>query len=216
MDFKALIFDMDGVLLDSEKLVRACWQAVADKHGIKDIIETCNLCLGGNQAATIEIFKERYGEDFPYDLYKAEMRELFFGPFYGDFIPLKEGVKELLSALKDAKIPMAVASSTRREIVLKELKESGIDFYFDAFICGDIVAHSKPDPEIFLKACQALGVEPSDAYAIEDAYTGIRAAAAGGLRPIMVPDLAEPTEEMEKLCEVICRSCFEVKEYLFG
>ena len=86
--------------------------------------------------------------------------------------------------------------------------------YFDEIVCGDMVSKSKPDPEIFLKACELLNVEPKESFAIEDSYNGMRAAHAGGLRPIMVPDLAEPTEEMEELAEVILPSLLEVIAYI--
>ena len=94
------------------------------------------------------------------------------------------------------------------------MRDGGLLNYFDKVVCGDMVKRSKPEPDIFLKACEELQVNPSDAYAVEDSYNGIRAAHAAGMRPIMVPDMAEPTEEMERLSEVVLPSLFEVKQYL--
>lgn len=210
----AVVFDMDGVIFDSETGVIECWKEIADKYGIPDIEAACRECLGSNAAATKERMKKRYGEDFPYDEYRKEASALFHGKYDGGRLPKKAGVHELLEYLKLQGIKIALASSTRRETVLQELGDGGLLEYFDAVVCGDMVAKSKPEPDIFLKACELLQVNPTAAYAIEDSYNGIRAAHAAGMKPIMVPDLAEPTEEMEKLAEVILPSLVEVKEYI--
>lgn len=216
MGISAVIFDMDGVIFDSERLVIECWKVVADKYGIDNIEEACFECLGINAALTKELMKKRYGETFPYDAYKKEMSAIFHSRAAGGKLPQKKGIKELLTFLKENHIPTAVASSTRREVVMRELEEGGLLPYFDRVICGDMVERSKPEPDIFLKACESLSIDAPNAYAIEDSYNGIRAAFRAGMKPIMVPDLAEPTEEMEKLACCILPSLFEVMEYLNG
>lgn len=213
-NMKAVVFDMDGVIFDSETLVIETWQEVAKRHHIENIEEVCMKCLGTNAAASKAIFKNAYGEDFPYDDYKAEMSALFHERAAGGKLRQKPGIKDLLAYLREKGIKTAVASSTRREIVCRELEEGGLMPWFDRIVCGDMVARSKPEPDIFLKACELLEVEPKDAYAIEDSYNGIRAAKRAGMKPIMVPDLAPPTEEMEKLAECILPSLDHVKEYL--
>ena len=150
------------------------------------------------------------------DAYKKEMSAIFHSWAAGGKLPQKKGIKELLTFLKENQIPTAVASSTRREVVMRELEEGGLLPYFDRVICGDMVERSKPEPDIFLKACESLSIDATEAYAIEDSYNGIRAAFRAGMKPIMVPDLAEPTEEMEKLACCILPSLFEVMEYLNG
>ena len=127
---------------------------------------------------------------------------------------MKPGVVELLRYLKGAGKKIALASSTRRQTVMNQLRDAKILAYFDAVICGDMVTRSKPAPDIFLKACEELSVAPERAYAVEDSYNGIRSASAGGLRPIMVPDLLPANEEMEKLAEVILPSLLSVRDYL--
>ena len=216
MGISAVIFDMDGVIFDSERLVIGCWKVVAEKYGIENIEEACFECLGINAALTKELMKKRYGETFPYDVYKKEMSAIFHSRAAGGKLPQKKGIKELLTFLKENQIPTAVASSTRREVVMRELEEGGLLPYFDRVICGDMVERSKPEPDIFLKACESLSIDATEAYAIEDSYNGIRAAFRAGMKPIMVPDLAEPTEEMEKLACCILPSLFEVMEYLNG
>lgn len=212
--FEAVVFDMDGVIFDSEKLVIDCWEVVAQRHNIPDIELACRECFGLNRDLTRTKMLERYGADFPYDVYKKEMSDLFHNRYSGGRLPLKPGVVELLSYLKEQGIKIALASSTRSQVVLSELSDAHILPYFDQVICGDMVKKSKPEPDIFLKACEMLEVAPASAYAIEDSYNGIRSAARAGLRPIMVPDLAEPTEEMEQLTEVILPSLIAVKNYL--
>ena len=127
---------------------------------------------------------------------------------------MKPGITELLSFLKESGKKIALASSTRKSIVVAELSDAGIIDYFDVIVCGDMVERSKPEPDIYLKACECLHIMPQEAYAIEDSYNGIRSAVRGGLRAIMVPDLAEPTEEMKQLSEVILDSLMDVREYL--
>lgn len=210
---RAVIFDMDGVIFDSETLVIEVWSEVADRHGIADIVNTCYACLGVNAAAAKRIFLERYGDDFPYDTYKKEMSALFHERAAGGKLRQKPGIRELLSYLRQRRIRTAVASSTRSEIVQRELSEGGLLDFFDEVICGDMVERSKPDPDIFLKACAALKVLPQEAYVIEDSYNGIRAAARAGALPIMVPDLAVPTPEMEELAVCILPSLDAVQTF---
>lgn len=213
-NFKAVVFDMDGVIFDSEKRVVECWQVIADKYQIPDIEAACRECFGCNQTVAKERFLKRYGEDFPYVEYKKEMSDLFHDRYDNGNLPMLPGVVEILEFLKNNGKKIALASSTRRVSVENGLTWAGIIHYFDAIICGDMVSRSKPEPDIFLKACQELKVNPEEVYAIEDSYNGIRAAKRGGLMPIMVPDMMEPDEEMERLCVTIEESLLKVIEYL--
>ncbi|MBO5389740.1 MAG: HAD family phosphatase [Lachnospiraceae bacterium] len=213
-NFKAVVFDMDGVIFDSEKRVVECWKVIADKYGVPDIEAACRECFGCNQVVAKERFLKRYGEDFPYVEYKKEMSDLFHERYDNGNLPMLPGVVEILEFLKANGKRIALASSTRRVSVESGLTWAGIIDYFDAIICGDMVSRSKPEPDIFLKACEALGVSPSESYAIEDSYNGIRAAHRGGLLPIMVPDMMEPDKEMEELSVAILGSLNEVIDYL--
>lgn len=213
-EFKAVVFDMDGIIFDSERLVIECWKEVADKYGIVDIEKACEACLGVNATETREIFKSFYGQAFPYDEYKKEMSELFHSRYDGGRLPTKVGVKELLRFLKEQDKMVGLASSTRKAVVVQELTDAGLIEYFDVVVGGDMVTRSKPQPDIFLKACEELGVLPEEAFAIEDSYNGIRAAAAGNLRPLMVPDLMPVTEEMQKLTECVFETLLDVKKFL--
>lgn len=214
MNYEAVVFDMDGVIFDSERAVMNCWLELAHKYNIKDIEKPYFACVGTTMTRTREIMLETYGEDFPYDEYARESSLMYHEKYDGGKLPMKPGVMELLSYLKEKGKKIALASSTRRETVTNQLRWAGIIDYFDVIICGDMVARSKPAPDIFLKACQELGVSPENTYAIEDSYNGIRAAHAGQLRPIMVPDLLEADDEMRGMAECVCDNLNEVIDYL--
>lgn len=213
-EYTAVVFDMDGVIFDSERAVMACWLEIADKYGIENIEKPYFACTGTTMQRTREIMLETYGEDFPYDTYAKEASLRYHEKYDGGRLPMKPGVVELLRYLKEEGKKIALASSTRRQTVMNQLRDAKILDYFDAVICGDMVTRSKPAPDIFLKACEELGVVPERAYAVEDSYNGIRSAYAGGLRPVMVPDLLPANEEMVELAEVILPSLLAVREYL--
>ncbi len=213
-DFDAVVFDMDGVIFDSERAVMNCWIELAKKYDIKDIEEPYLACTGTTDAKTREIMLNAYGEDFPYDEYAKEAYMMYHERYDGGRLPMKPGVKEILTFLKDNGKKIALASSTRRQTVVNQLRDAGILDYFDVIVTGDMVSRSKPEPDIFLLACEKIKVEPESAYAIEDSYNGIRAAHAGNLRPIMVPDLLPSNEEMEGLAEKVLPNLNDVVGYL--
>lgn len=210
---KAAIFDMDGVIFDSEKGVRECWEVVAEKYGLKDIITVCERCTGTTYEDTKRIFGEFYGKEVPYEEYKAECSALFHERYDGGRLPMKEGIKEILSYLKDRGVALAVASSTREETVKKWLNQADLTKYFDKIICGDMVEKGKPAPDIYIRACEELNVNRTGVFAIEDSYNGIRSAVAAGIDVIMVPDLLPPTEEMKEKAHKIFKDLIEVMEY---
>lgn len=212
--YNAVVFDMDGVIFDSERAVMQCWKEVASRHNIPDIEKAILACTGTTMVRTREIMLDLYGADFPYDEYARESSAIFHSRYDGGRLPMKPGVKELLTFLKERGKKIALASSTKQQVVTDELRDAGIIEYFDRIICGDMVSRSKPAPDIFLKACEELNVSPSDSYAIEDSYNGIRAAHAGGLHPIMVPDLLPADEEMQSLAEIVLPNLTSVIEYL--
>lgn len=213
MNYEAVLFDMDGVIFDSEVKVVECWKVIAEKYGIEGIEAQCHACLGTTREMSRTIMLEHYGSDFPYDAYKKEMSELFHTRYGGGRLPKKKGAVELLRFLQLHNKKVALASSTRREVVEQELRDGGLLQYFDAVICGDMVQRSKPEPDIFLKACEVLDVAPECAVGVEDSYNGIRALSAAGVSAIMVPDLKPPTDEMRSLATAILPDLFAVMQY---
>ena len=211
---QAVIFDMDGVIFDSERLVIECWEVIAKKHNIPDIVEICMRVQGNNREETGKRFREKYGNDFPYEAYKKEVSALFRRLYGGGRLPLKPGVMEILEELKHKRIPLALASSTRTDIVKLELEEAHLLHYFDAVLGGDMAARSKPEPDIFLAAAEALGVIPANCYVLEDSYNGVRAAYRAGMHPIMVPDMQQPTGEIREMAELIADTLLAALKYL--
>lgn len=214
MQYQAVVFDMDGVIFDTERLVIEFWKEVAKKHNIPNIEHTCIQCLGTNRVRTREIFLENYGADFPYDPYRAEVTELFNTHYKGIPLPTKPGVRELLSYLQEQDIKVGLASSTAQHLVRDEIGTAGLLPYFQTLVCGDMVEHSKPAPDIFLKACEILNADPTKSIAIEDSFNGIRSAHCAGMTPIMVPDQVQPTDEIRALAFHVMPSLLDVLNWL--
>ena len=205
-----VIFDMDGVIFDSERAYIDAYQKLAQKYGLGDVEQACIDSIGVTRELTRQIFFAYVGHEFDYDKYREEIQvELEKKPF-----ELKPGVYEIFDWLKENDACVALASSTRQTHVFPMLDGADLKKYFDAIVCGDMVSHSKPHPEIFLTAAERLGAKPEDCYVIEDSYNGIRAAHAAGMHPIMVPDIIQPDEEIKGLAEVVLPSLNEVQEYL--
>ena len=205
---------MDGVIFDTERLVIEFWKEVAKKHNIPNVEHTCIQCLGTNRVRTREIFLENYGADFPFDPYRAEVTELFNTHYKGVPLPTKPGVRELLSYLQEQDIKVGLASSTAQHLVRDEIGTAGLLPYFQTLVCGDMVEHSKPPPDIFLKACEILNADPTKSIAIEDSFNGIRSAHCAGMTPIMVPDQVQPTDEIRALAFHVMPSLLDVLNWL--
>ena len=210
--FKAAVFDMDGLILDSERTVLKCWEKIGVKYGFPDIVTYGISVIGKNKKATIDEFQRVYGE--PGDRYEKELREIYNGLADKGLVPLKPHTIELLSAMKRAGMKTAIASSSTREEVTSQMEKLGALPYFDTCVCGDQVTKSKPDPEIFLLACDALGVKPEEGIGLEDSFNGVRSCKASGLYTIMVPDIIAPDDEMKSLADVILPSLKDVQDFL--
>lgn len=216
IDGDAVVFDMDGVVFDSERLVLECWEEIGAKYQLEGMREAFLPCIGTNSVKTKEIVLKHYGMDFPYDEFVREASILFHDIADQGGLPVKAGVKELLTYLRERGIPMAVASSTRLAVVQQELEQAGLLEYFSVVMGGDQLKRSKPEPDIYLMTCEKLGVQPANAYAIEDSYNGIRSAYSAGLKPIMVPDMLPPTEEMRKKSVIVLSDLLQVRAWFMA
>ncbi|MBP5275210.1 MAG: HAD family phosphatase [Lachnospiraceae bacterium] len=213
-DVKAVIFDMDGVIFDSERIIIELWEDFGEKNNMPHMHDVTIRCVGLNDKATEEVFKEVYGDDYDYRRFQKIISKQYHEMADGGKLPMMIGVREILDYLKDNGYKIALASSTRTEVVTNQLKAANIYEYFDKVVCGDTVTHSKPHPEIFLKAADQLGVDITKVYIIEDSFNGIRAAHAAKAMPIMVPDMIEPDDEMREKAFKILNSLLEVIEFL--
>lgn len=213
INFKGIIFDMDGVIFDSERLYLECCMEAAKLFGLDDMENTCLSCIGLNTQRTLARFSEVYGEDFPVNNFWDEATSRFAEKVQNNLLPVKKGARELLEYLKSNNVPVALASSTITERVCSELTAAGLIEYFDVTVGGDMVRKSKPEPDIFLFAADRLGISAKDCCIIEDSFNGVRAANASGAFVIMVPDLIQPTEEIARLANIVLPSLLEVKKY---
>ena len=213
----SVIFDMDGVIFDTEMLCRKAWHSMEEEYGIsaEKMDQLLILCVGTNRAHMVKTFLEQLGNDFPVERFLDESMDRI-AALGASGLPLKKGAVELLSWLKEQNALLALASSTKRSLVIQELTDAGLLDYFSVITGGDQITKSKPDPEIYLKTCQALDISPKAAFGIEDSYNGVRSASAAGLKTIMVPDLLPANEEMQEKAEVVLPDLFEVIAYLKG
>ena len=209
-----IVFDMDGVLFDTQRIYYRTWFDVADRLGLSDITEPAKACIGTNRNYQYDVLKKYYGEYFPLQEFYSINDRLYTEYVEANGVPLKEGTIEILEFLKADNAKVAIASSSRKQMIENHLSRHNMIGYFDEIVGGDMVEHSKPSPDIYLKACQVLGFDPSDCYAVEDSYNGLRAAYSAGLKPVMVPDMQPYNEEIAKIVFKKFDSLTDLRKYL--
>jgi HAD superfamily hydrolase (TIGR01509 family) len=192
MRHKAAIFDMDGLLLDTERICMECFYAAGGHLGCQINPEVYLRCIGTTETSTRSILIEGHDPGFPYEEIRELWRKLYLAEIEGKPVPVKSGAVELLEKMVASCIPVGLATSTAFERALARLENSGLLSYFDCMITGDQVAMGKPHPEIYLRAAMELGVKPSECIAFEDSENGVRAAISAGMTVIQVPDLVRP------------------------
>jgi len=212
--FTAVVFDMDGTLLDTELVFKQIVWDVSRDLGFTMTSDIHGGMVGSSHEATNALLVEAYGVSFPYELFDAECRRLMHARM-AEAVPVKAGVPELLRELKARRIPTAVATSSRSPHALGHLGTAGLLDMFQAIVTRDDVTHPKPHPEPYLTAARHLGVLPASCLAIEDSHSGVRAAHGAGMQTVMVPDLVPPTAEIRALCTVL-GSLHEVRAAAFG
>lgn len=214
LKIQAVIFDMDGVLLDTESITKICWKKAAEEYGINGIEEVHKLCVGTNWNDTLEILRNNYGKNFDVESFRNRCSVLFRDYSSENGIPLMKGVKESLEYLKDRGYRIALASSTAYKNVKNELENAHLFNYFATVTTGDMVEHSKPAPDIYLKACESLHIEPEYCVAVEDSPNGVRSAYKANMKCVMIPDLIKPTEEIKSIAWKLCDSLNDIKKIL--
>ena len=209
-----VIFDMDGVIFDSEKACLGVWKELAGELGLEKIEDVFKRCIGTTSAMTFRILTEAYGERIDASAFQSAASYRFQEKYSGGRLPIMSGVKEILVFLKNNGIRIGIASSTGEATVRRELEEAGLAGYFETITCGDMLKKSKPEPDIYLLACRNMGVVPEETVAVEDSFNGIRSAWSAGLIPVMVPDMIPADDEMRRLSVTVCEDLLQVIDYL--
>ena len=213
MEVKLVVFDMDGVILDSERLANIAWFATSEKYGLGLTFDDLRKIKGGNLVRTKEILTNKFGSEMAEKILLNKKEKQLEVMAQEGGIKLKKGVKELLEFLKENNIKKVIATSTGRESATRNLKATGVYDYFDDFVFGNEVNKSKPDPEIFLKACEKAKVNIDNAVVIEDSVMGATAANKGNIKCIVVEDTIKFTSEEDKLAYKKFDSLLDVKNY---
>ena len=190
-----VIFDMDGLIFDTEILSYNAWLKAAEEHSINHTMELHHKLLGKNSKTIRNILTEQLGDEILANDYADAKAREYLAIINNEKVNVKAGLHELLKYLKDNNIKRAVATSSRRDIAYKLLKGSNIFDEFNYVLCGDEVTNSKPDPEIFLNVAKKFDIPSENCIVLEDSEAGILAAHRANMRGIVIPDMKDPNEE---------------------
>ena len=211
---RGVIFDMDGLMFDTERLATVLWNQVGDELRIDMTEEFLDSFRGQNPTAIRNAFLQRFGREFDFDGCMGRKDELQHRYIEEKGVPLKEGLPELLEYLKGQDIRMAVATSTQQSLAEKMLKIAGVYEYFDAVAYGNRVKRSKPFPDIFQKAAEDLGVPMRECLVLEDSISGVQAGKAAGGYIIHIPDVVVVPEEVKDGITAELRSLRDVIDWI--
>lgn len=207
---QGVVFDMDGLLLDSERVARECFVAACRDCDWDPDLDVYDLCIGSTYAATEQILCSNFGPQFPWEAVRERWDALYHAHVLHQPLAVKSGAVELLELLGDHEVPMALATSTRRETTSTKLDNAKLSAHFEHLVCGGETTRGKPHPDPYLEAVQRLGLTPDVCWACEDSDNGVRAAVAAGLTVFQVPDLVAPADALKRLGHAIVASLDEV------
>ena len=210
---KAVVFDMDGLLLDSEIIYCEALTATAAEMGADLPQEVIKRMIGHTWPGSAQVLRQHFGDGFDTDRLRERSVELFYEVADAG-VALKSGVVEILDHLDGRGLPRGVVTSSRRKEVEHHLGQHGLLQRFDFILANGEYPAPKPDPAPYRTAAERLGLPAADCLALEDSHNGVRAAAAAGMMTIMVPDMLDATEEMHGLCIRIAHDLHEVRALL--
>lgn len=202
----AAVFDMDGLLLDTERLFYDTFVTACNEQGWDGPWEVFLRSVGRARENIVPMLRDEMGPDFPAETVVERSYVLAEEMLRNDGPPLKAGATEALEAISARGLRAVVATSTDTADARRYLEHTGLLHRFEAVVGGDQVERGKPEPDIFLAAARTLGVDPTSILVFEDSDLGVRAAAAAGMRVVMIPDLIEPTEELRRLAFAVVPS----------
>jgi HAD superfamily hydrolase (TIGR01509 family) len=202
----AIILDMDGLLLDTEPISLRVWKQAASELGYDLDEDVCGRMIGVSQANNRAMLLQHFGSGLPVDELVERAQSHYRRVLDEGGVPHKPGLIEFIRFLNERRIPRAVATSTHTDLAAHKLQQAGVLQHFDVLVGGEQVSRGKPEPDIFLKAAERLGHRPEDCVVLEDSAPGIRAAVAARMRPILIPDLREPTLETRQAAHAVVES----------
>ena len=211
---EAVIFDMDGLMLDTERLAIPSLRVAGKATGVNLSDDILVEIIGLNENDSNTFLEKRLGKSIDQKKFSEAFYEDYYGTIAKEGIPLKEGLIELINYLKKSDIRLAVATSTKTDLALKKLKLAGIINQFEVIIGGDQVLQGKPAADPYLKAADELGVNINSCLALEDSDNGAMSAFMAGIRVIVVPDIKQPSPITKKIASDICSSLLEVKKLI--
>jgi len=208
---QGVLCDMDGLLLDSERLARDAFvRACADLDWPADLV-AYHRCIGSTARQTEEILRQAYGPDFPYAAIDARWSSHYHARLAEGPVPVKPGAVELLEYLAARGVPVVLVTSTRRPVAQEKLTATGLLPFFEQLVCGGETTRGKPHPDPYLTAARALSLAPARCWAVEDSANGVRSAHGAGCTVFQVPDLVAPTTEIRELGHRIVTSLHDVR-----
>jgi HAD superfamily hydrolase (TIGR01509 family) len=210
----AVIFDMDGLMLDTEPLAARAWTDAARQLGVPFDSAVNARLIGRNFPDCRTIIGEHHGDDYPVDDLMRAWHGAYDAIVEREGITFKPGLLELLAWLEGEAIPKAVATSTRRSRARTKLESTGVLARFAVLVGGDEIAHGKPAPDIFLEAAARLDVTPTRCMVLEDSEPGMRGALAAGMTPVMVPDILPPSASLLALEPLVLKTLHDVRAHL--
>ncbi len=214
MPISAILFDMDGLLIDSERVSAQAFIETAESYGLSDVYDLFLSLVGTNEAAHVIKLEEELGDQLDSHQFRIDWVDRYQASLAQGVPPLLPGVKETLNALQAHNIPCAVATSSHVDTAEHKLSSNGIRDYFLTITGGNHVEISKPNPEIYLKAAASIQANPATTCALEDSENGVKAGVAAGMQVIQIPNLVPPSEELLKLKHTVCGDMTEAWAYI--
>ena len=211
---RAVLFDMDGLMFDTERLATETWMELGRRHGIPVTRELMDETRGRPLEDCVRIFKKHLGQDFDFFKHRGERKRYMDAYLEEHGLPVKPGLGRLLGYLRENGYKTALATSTHAETAGAYLKIAGVEEYFDCKVFGDMVERGKPNPDRYLRAAKLLGIPPEECLVLEDSPCGVCAGWRAGCRVIMIPDLVEPSGEDLERADACVPSLNEVISYL--